>query len=32
MVVAGMRLKANYRLSFVVSIPFEKAQVPGVVG
>jgi len=31
MVVAGMRLKANYRFSFIISIPFEKAQVTSVV-
>jgi len=31
MVIAGMRRKANDRFSFIVSIPFEKAQVPGVV-
>jgi len=32
MIVAGMRLKANDRLSFIVSIPFKKAQVASVVG
>jgi len=32
MVVAGMRRKANNRLSFIVSIPFEKSQVASVVG
>jgi hypothetical protein len=32
MVVAGIRRKSNYRFSFVVSIPFEEAQVAGVVG
>jgi len=31
MVIAGMRLKANYRPSLIVSIPFEKAQVASVV-
>jgi hypothetical protein len=32
MVIAGMGRKANYRLSFIVSIPFKKTQVTSVVG